>query len=320
MINRISTAEIGLAIIAKRFEAATPSVGFTPPYPTWPIQELAFAESRFFTPRRLLHRVDQHVAQCLRANEVRRAGAPRGRADTHGGHPDAAAGELDPDFQTARPALRPAGCARPTWTTRSTTPTEDRVMPVAAVGRPQRLIDELDDKAVQARPARRAQAGAARPAAPDPRRDAEDEVHWGFRAIASNHPRAGAQPGASGLHDVAGLDRAVPQRKLFLLRNPAWPTGPRTPETVQALSRRRAGADSAGQAEGPQGLRRAAGDAGRRARRICRSGWPAAARPEPSSSSRCSARSPAGPTPGSAAEPASVPSAAGPRPTVERRT
>src|SRR5690606_28342737 len=32
---------------------------------------------------------------------------------------------------------------------------------------------------------------------------------------------------------MAGLDRDVPQRKLFLLRNGAWPTGPRTQETVQ---------------------------------------------------------------------------------------
>ena len=54
----------------KRLESRYADVGFTPPYPTWPIRELAFTESSFFTPRKLLKRVEQHAAACLRANQV----------------------------------------------------------------------------------------------------------------------------------------------------------------------------------------------------------------------------------------------------------
>src|SRR3989442_5616595 len=62
----------------------------------------------------------------------------------------------------------------------------------------------------------------------------ENEVHWGFRAIAStsavaviNRVRAACT--------MAGLDPAIPQRRLVLLRRGGWPSGKRTKEVTDGF-------------------------------------------------------------------------------------
>ena len=59
----------------------------------------------------------------------------------------------------------------------------------------------------------------------------ENEAHWGFRAIAHDNPRA-VITRIKNACTATGLDRAVPQRRLVLLRRADWPGGPRTVETV----------------------------------------------------------------------------------------
>ena len=44
-LGRVSNAKVGMAIVRKRLEGRYGDVGFRPPYPTWPIRELAFAEA-----------------------------------------------------------------------------------------------------------------------------------------------------------------------------------------------------------------------------------------------------------------------------------
>ena len=232
MINRVSNAKIGLAIVRKRLEMRYAEVGFTPPYPTWPIKELAFTESSFFTPRRLLKRVEQHATQCLRANRIVELAhledevAPMVAAAT-------GAEGLDADFQTldqrfdrlvreahVDDALEHAH--------------EDRVMPALLSAGLKALIEELDDKAYKHDP-----PPSAKPALHARLRQTldetlEDEIHWGFRAIASSHPSA-VLSRLRAASTMSGLDSAVAKRKLFVLRNTAWPTGPTTSATVQAF-------------------------------------------------------------------------------------
>jgi len=103
--DRIPTAEIGQAIIAKRFTAMYAQRRFRPRYDTWPIRCDAFKEALDLTPRALLRRVDQHVRRCLDRDEITELdrlldGDPRppqrtedSRAGQNGRHGDG--GEVD---------------------------------------------------------------------------------------------------------------------------------------------------------------------------------------------------------------------------------
>src|SRR5262249_44027330 len=70
-LHNIPSAELGRELIAKRFAGRFDDVGFTPPYPTWPVLPSAFEEAVQFTPRELLKTIDAHVRTCLAADEVR---------------------------------------------------------------------------------------------------------------------------------------------------------------------------------------------------------------------------------------------------------
>ena len=65
----------------------------------------------------------------------------------------------------------------------------------------------------------------------------DDEEHWAFRAIQSGHPGA-VMSRIHAASTMAGLDVGVPKRRLFLLRNAAWPSGPKTSDTVKTFQAR----------------------------------------------------------------------------------
>ncbi|EIV96190.1 helicase HerA domain-containing protein [Frankia sp. QA3] len=102
-LNRLEDPAITVRIIEQRFREDFDRIGFTPPYPTWPVTRAAFDRAPQYTPRELLQRIDRHLETCLSAGAVR---------------------ELD-DFaaepsSSARPAghaptrhTRPAGSAEP---------------------------------------------------------------------------------------------------------------------------------------------------------------------------------------------------------------
>src|SRR5690606_14274286 len=62
----------------------------------------------------------------------------------------------------------------------------------------------------------------------------EDEAHWCFRAIAASNAVA-AQHRIRAAASAAGLTEGITKRRLFLLRNGPWPSGPRTRELVEAF-------------------------------------------------------------------------------------
>ena len=188
-MGRVSNAKVGMAIVRKRLEGRYGDVGFRPPYPTWPIRELAFAEAAHFTPRALLKRVERHALDCLRRDTVIEleqfeddglAFAPDDRVVVAEGSTPS---ELDARFASlvkqadvedaldritedapdAGAARRP-GCERSSssWATRPTSTIRCRA------------------------PSRRCTPACG--CTLDER--IEDEEHWAFRAISSNHPGA----------------------------------------------------------------------------------------------------------------------------------
>ncbi|MFE0588903.1 helicase HerA domain-containing protein [Micromonospora echinospora] len=233
--DRIPSPEIGRALVEKRFTAAYRDVRFTPPHPTWPIAPEAFADAPNLTPRALLRRVDRHVTAARDRNQVTEltrlidvpaAGPPPQPAPTRvarvGLHrlDDRFAelvrtvsvdGALDPATEDVRmPELLGAGLAA--WIgEQATTGATYRHDPPP--GRKPalhgRLVEVLDEAT-------------------------ENEAHWCFRAIGSGNAVA-VLSRIRAACTLAGLDRAVPQRRLVLLRNGAWPSGRRTSEVLDAF-------------------------------------------------------------------------------------
>lgn len=230
-LHRIPTPEVGHAIIGRRFGARYAEIGFEPPYPTWPVSPSAFRDAPDFTPRGLLQRVDAHVQSCLRLGEVRMLGDLLQRPESVT-VPPPAVGDLraiDARFAELRSRADVAGALDPA--------SEDDVMP------------DLLAAGLAAWIAERGEAGSGFAQDPHPGRKpalharlrktlderTEDEVHWAFRAIASENARA-VQCRIRNACTMSGLSQGVAKRKLFLLRNTPWPPGRVTREVVAALN------------------------------------------------------------------------------------
>lgn len=226
--DRIANTGIARAIVAKRLAAAYAAHRLDVPYPTWPIRAEAFDDARLFTPRALLRRVDEHLRRCLDNDEIvelRRFGdnAPPPKPAGPGEESALAALDalfdrlvaeadvsraLDPHAEDVEmPRLLSAGITAwigeqaPTGAVYKQDP-----QPSAKPALHARLIEVLDEAT-------------------------ENEAHWGLRAIAHANPRA-VTARIRNACVTSGLDRAIPQRRLVLLRRDDWPTGARTREQL----------------------------------------------------------------------------------------
>jgi hypothetical protein len=237
-LHRIPSAEVGRAIIEKRFSARFQAVGFTPPYPTWPVREPAFADAIDFTPRGLLRRVGAHVQRCLRAGEATEldrlaepadvpaaAAVPAPPADPGAGTGGADLAALDARYAQLRAAARPEAALDPNR--------EDELMPeLLAAGLTAWIAERGDDEKryqLDPPPSRKPALHARLRRSLD--EATEDERHWAFRAIASGSARA-VQARVRHACTMAALRQGTARRRLFLLRNAAWPAGPVTREVV----------------------------------------------------------------------------------------
>ncbi|WP_433612708.1 ATP-binding protein [Dactylosporangium sp. CA-139114] len=223
--DRIDSAEIARAIVEKRLTKTYAEYHVPSPYPTWPIRPEAFDDARDYTPRALLRRVEEHLHRCLIEDEIVELSrfdenlpplpppvtgdlAPLdamfqelvASADVH-----AALDHLTEDIEM--PPLLAAGInawigeQSPTGAVFKQDP-----QPGAKPALHGRLIQVLDETT-------------------------ENEAHWAIRAIA--HPNARAvTTRIKNACVMSGLDLAVPQRRLVLLRRGEWPTGARTKETI----------------------------------------------------------------------------------------
>lgn len=233
VLERLPTADVGRAMLERRFEARYRTVDFTPPYPTWPILPSAFDDATDYTPRRLLQRADEHVRACLRADEVVELAHLADDAPTPVVDPEptppvvdeeldrrfaeyrrraAVASALDPDGEdTAVPTLLAAGLTA--WIaergsadqTFRTDPPPGRVVALHA-----RLRQSLDAAT-------------------------EDERHWSFRAIAHGHARA-VQTRIQKAWEATGIASDPDRRRLVLLRNVPWPSGAKTSALIDDIT------------------------------------------------------------------------------------
>ncbi len=234
-MGRVSNAKVGMAIVRKRLEGRYGDVGFRPSYPTWPIRELAFAEAAHFTPRALLKRVERHALDCLRRDtvleleELEDDGLAYASDDRTVVAEGSTPSELDARFASlVKNADIDDALHRHT---------EDARMPALLAAGLRALIVELGDPAYKHDPVPSTKPPLHARLRLTLDEGIEDEEHWAFRAISSNHPGA-VMSRVHSASTMAGLDAAVPKRRLFLLRNQGWPTGPKTTETLNVFHNR----------------------------------------------------------------------------------
>jgi len=236
-LKTIPTAELGRALVERRFAARFAELGYVPPHPTWPVAPQAFAEAHQFTPRDLLRTVDHHVRSCLLLGEVReltRLTQPEeigpAPAPTTVELPIGALADLDTRFAALREAANPTPALRPR--------TEDEVVPdLLAAGLTAWIAGLGPDGGAYGQdplPGAKPDLHARLRHSLDESR--EDELHWCFRAIAAPHPVSALNKIRNAV-TAAGLTEGVTKRRLFVLRNRRWSDGPRTAEVVTAFQK-----------------------------------------------------------------------------------
>lgn len=242
-IDRIGDARIGRELVRRRFDQKFRELGFTPPYPTWPIQDAAFDDVVNFTPRQLLREVREHIAECLRSGVVteleRFVAAEKPRVPTScGPSPSPTADALiadpaqldawDDRFTALRDEAEISAALDPT--------TEDTVMPALLAAGLSAWVEERGGAGtaykVDPPPGMRPALHARLRLVLDEEKD--QEVHWAFRAISSNSAIAALSRIRAASTD-SGLDRDVATRHLTLLRNLPWSAGPKTTATIAAF-------------------------------------------------------------------------------------
>ncbi|AGL15245.1 helicase HerA domain-containing protein [Actinoplanes sp. N902-109] len=234
-LKNIPSADIARELVERRFTDKFTIAAYEPPYPTWPVTPEAFEEAVDFTPRELLRTVDNHIRACLRDDELREL---EHLLHERGGEPDPDEGLPVPSdsdlavFDTAyaeviaaadpTPALRPE--------------TEDSEVPALLRAGLTAWIGERDDPggsfgidpAPGVKPALHARLRQTLDEA------TEDEAHWSFRAISAPH-HISVLNRIKNAQTAAGLVVGQSQRRLILLRNPAWSEGVRTREVLDKL-------------------------------------------------------------------------------------
>ncbi|GAA3861518.1 hypothetical protein GCM10022243_29590 [Saccharothrix violaceirubra] len=222
------SASVATAIVERHLAGLYGEIGFTPPYPTWPVLRSAFGADGIahYTPRRLLQRVDDHVRRCLARDEVAEL------ADFDAGEVDAAPtpvvpvdlGVLDERFARLCAAADVTAPLDHEW--------EDKLVPALLNAALRCYVveqgDHGHDLSIDALPGGKPALHARLRRTLD--EATEDEVHWSFRAIAHTHPNAVLTRLRSAYLE-AGL-RDGGNRHLVVLREAPFSGGPRTAQAV----------------------------------------------------------------------------------------
>ncbi|WP_442893117.1 ATP-binding protein [Amycolatopsis sp. VC5-11] len=241
-LDTVPTAAVGQALIEKRFALKFGKVGFTPPYPSWPVRPEAFADAVRFTARGVILRVDAHIQACLEANEVIELTSLDGSSQ-----PDVSAGRPGPallpvehrtlaEIDRRLAALADDADVIAEIAKAFDPREEDRHIPALLRPGLNWWVAEQGEERLQYEvPAETMDAG--NPALHGELRrivdeDTEDQIYWSFRAIAWTNGKAVINRIVRVLN-TTGLDPAAPKRKAYLLRTGDWSNGSGTRQKVE---------------------------------------------------------------------------------------
>jgi len=232
-LGRVTDADLGRALVAKRLGVAYQAMGFVPPHPTWPVAPSAFEGTwDEWTPRQLLQHIGAHIDICVRSGQVRELTtfddqAPRPvELPRPAPQPDRFA-QLDTWFEELRSAADPASLLDQH--------TEDKVMPGLLSAALRGWITEVGDDNMEwvcENQNGRGDLHAWLTRTVDEASDLQE--HWAFRTISAPHP-------LSVLHrfrkakSAAGLRQGTENRHLVIIRNPKWSNGVKTQQELKAF-------------------------------------------------------------------------------------
>jgi hypothetical protein len=229
-------AAIATAIVERHLGSLYGEIGFTPRYPTWPVLPKAFDDPEVYsyTPRRLLQQVESHVRTCLAnktVDELSAFGAVVEPETTVTA--DTAArtdlSPLDERFAQLRQQADVVSPLDPALEDGQMFALLNAALRCYVLERGKEGAELRVDPATMVRPALHARLCRTLDEAH------EDEEHWSFRAIA--HPNARAvQARLRSASLEAGLRKGAHKRHLVVVRNTAFPTGPKTREAVEEFA------------------------------------------------------------------------------------
>jgi hypothetical protein len=228
-LHPLPSADIGRAILERRFTASYRSIEFDPPYPSWPVLPSAFDDAPEYTPRQLLKRADAHVRSCLEQDVVQELAHLKEVADKQDSR-----GSVDVTPDTTELDRRFAGYRQRAVTVEALEPdAEDVNVPSLLSAGLEAWITERGDTEQTYRfdppPGKQVRLHGRLRQSLDAATD--DERHWGFRAIASTNATA-VQNRIRNACTATGFGSNLDRRRLFLLRNKPWPNGVKTAEMV----------------------------------------------------------------------------------------
>ncbi|MDG4663787.1 DUF87 domain-containing protein [Mycobacterium sp. 236(2023)] len=229
VLSPLPSADVGRAILERRFAASYSFVGFTPPYASWPLAPEAFEEAPSYTPRQLLIRADTHVRECLKRGEVVElthlsADAQPVWESTEERESSSASSILDRQFAEYRRRAVPAAAIAHDG--------EDITMPELLSAALTAWIAEKDGEGTfvcDPPPGTQVMLHARLRENLD--RTTEDERHWAFRAVSATNASAALSRVRKAM-TATGFSSGEDRRQLFLLRNTPWPSGKKTAEAI----------------------------------------------------------------------------------------
>jgi hypothetical protein len=235
-VGRVTDARVGYALVEKRLDVAYQSMGFVPPYPTWPVAPSAFEGTwEEYTPRELLKRIGAHIDTCLRTGQVR-------ELTTF----DPGQAPAQPVRPVVQPVVQPDRFGRmDTWfdELRAAADTsvlldqsvEDKVMPALLSAALRGWITEVGDDNMEWVCEDRNGTTELHAWLTRTLDEASDlEEHWAFRAISARHPIAVLNRFRKA-RSAAGLRKGVDNRHLIVIRNSSWSKGEKTQAELKAF-------------------------------------------------------------------------------------
>lgn len=240
-MQNIPSADIGHLMIEKRFATDYARVEFRPPYPTWPILPGAFEDASAYTARALLRRISAHVRMCLAQGTVQElerltpgsagtcvpGGGQQGTQSQEGTESGDSAierqfADLDAGFRQLWEGADVAAALVPD--------TEDTLIPDyldAGLDAWVRERGEADDLTFvrERQPRKNPALHAELRMITDDR--TERQRRWAFRAIAAERANSVLSRLRNAINAV-GLDSDNADRRLYILRDISWPTGPKS--------------------------------------------------------------------------------------------
>ncbi|WP_062352553.1 ATP-binding protein [Herbidospora yilanensis] len=234
-LRRIPSPEVGAELVTKRLEGHFKEIGFDRPYPTWPIKSEAFVQAPFYTPREVLGCLSRHIQKCLIQGEITELGTldtsiPVGPVIKPGPSKEALKA-IDTKFAILVDSADPTGAMEAKQ--------EDAVLPDLLSAGLRAWIAEQGEMASHYRvdPSMGQKTSLHAGLKQVLNEAIEDEIHWAFRGIAATHHVAALTRLRKAVYK-AGLTDDAPKRRLIIVRNIPWNSGPRTQEVVAAFHAR----------------------------------------------------------------------------------